>query len=259
MTSWFTTFGYPRTAAPRLLCLHGAGTFASEFQSWPDALDGVADVVAVALPGRAGRMREPCLTTMADIVTALSAELKPWLTEPFAMFGHCFGALVTFELARSLLRDFQVEPVHLFVSGQPAPTRFQPYVNADSSDEQILGYIRSLDGAPEDVLASKAFMRSYLPGMRADLAIWAGYRPQRAAEPLHCPITAYMGAEDAWTNVEQAEGWQAETTGPFRMTVFPGGHLYMRTALPMLAADLATRLRSPGQEPKSVTSRLPSP
>jgi medium-chain acyl-[acyl-carrier-protein] hydrolase len=244
MTSWFTTFGYPRTAAPRLLCIHGAGSFASEFQSWPDALGDVADVVAVELPGRAVRMREPCLTTMANIVTALSAELEPWLTEPFALYGHCFGALVTFELAHSLLRDFQVEPMHLFVSGQPAPALFEPYVAADSSDEQIFGYIRSLGGAPEAVLASKAFMRSYLPGMRADLAIWAGYRPQRTAEPLHCPITAYIGAEDGWTSTEQAKGWETETTGPFALTVFPGGHLYMRTALPMLAADLAARLRS---------------
>lgn len=38
------------------------------------------------------------------------------LDKPFALFGHSFGSLVMFELARKLARDASVTPLCLVVS-----------------------------------------------------------------------------------------------------------------------------------------------
>lgn len=35
--------------------------------------------------------------------------------------GHSMGALIAFELARHMRRDYSAQPVHLFVSGRPSP------------------------------------------------------------------------------------------------------------------------------------------
>jgi medium-chain acyl-[acyl-carrier-protein] hydrolase len=43
------------------------------------------------------------------------------LNKPFAFFGHSMGALVSFELARLLRKQYGLLPVHLFVSGRRAP------------------------------------------------------------------------------------------------------------------------------------------
>jgi hypothetical protein len=52
-----------------------------------------------------------------SLVTAVLAEVEP----PFAIFGHSGGALLGYEVARTLRRRAKAEPAHLFVSGQPAP------------------------------------------------------------------------------------------------------------------------------------------
>jgi len=241
-SAFFTTFGRPRTRAPRLLCMAGGGAFASEFQHWPPRLNGAADVVAVVLPGRERRIREPGICSMPELVDALADEVEPWLGEPMAMFGHSLGALVFFELARRL-RD-RISPLHLFVSAQRGPTLLPPpYLPSSATDEDILVHIRSLDGAPEDVLSNKAFMRSFIPGMRADIAIRESYRHDLAAAPLSCPITSFVGDHDSLAGTpEEARAWQRETTGPFDMVMVPGRHLFLRTHLCVLTDDIAAKL-----------------
>jgi len=240
--AWFTTFGRGRTDATRLLCMAGGGAFASEFQHWPAMLAGSADVVAVVLPGRERRIREQGICSMPELVDALAREIEPWLSEPMALFGHSLGALVLFELAVSLRDRFS--PLHLFVSAQRGPTVLPPpYLPSSSTDEDILNHIRALDGAPEEALANQAFMRSFMPGMRADIAIRESYCHDVDAPPLTCPVTAFVGDHDSLAGTPaEARAWERETTGPFRMVMVPGRHLFLRTHLSVLTDEIAATL-----------------
>jgi len=243
MTSaWFTTFGRPRTGATRLLCMSGGGAFASEYQRWPEALGRSADVVAVVLPGRERRIREPGIHAMTELVDALATEIEPWLDEPMAMFGHSLGALVLFELASSLRNRFS--PVHLFVSGERAPTVRSPsYLPSSCTDEDILNHVRELNGAPEDLLVNRAFMRSFLPGMRADISVRESYCHDFQAPPLSCPITAFVGDHDSPAGtLEEARAWGLETSGPFEMVMVPGRHLFLRTDFSIVTDHTAAKL-----------------
>jgi medium-chain acyl-[acyl-carrier-protein] hydrolase len=234
---WFTNFSRSTSSGPHLLCLASAGAYASEFMSWPAKTAGRVDVQAVLLPGRERRIREPCLTAMPELVDGI-AQALPWKDEPIALFGHSFGALAMFELARHLQRTEIARVVHLFVSAQPAPTLPQHYPPPTASDEAIIEYIRALGGAPEDVLANPAFMRAYFPGMRADLSVHqkCGYDPQPPL--LDCPITAYSGTDDTIATSAKMNPWQNQTTGPFRLVEVPGGHFFLRTSLPTLLDDI---------------------
>jgi len=246
--AWFTTFGRPRTGATRLLCMAGGGAFASEFQHWPEALEGTADIISVVLPGRERRIRETGIRSMTELVDALAREVEPWLDEPLAMFGHSLGALVMFELASSLRDRFS--PVYLFVSAQRGPTVLPPpYLPSSATDEEILNHIRALDGAPEEVLNNKAFMRSFLPGMRDDIGIRESYCHDVDAPPLTCPVTAFVGDHDSLAGTPgEAGAWERETSGPFEMIMVPGRHLFLRTHLSLLTDAIAARLDNPDAE-----------
>jgi len=202
--AWFTTFGRGRTDATRLLCMAGGGAFASEFQHWPAMLAGSADVVAVVLPGRERRIREQGICSMPELVDALAREIEPWLSEPMALFGHSLGALVLFELAVSLRDRFS--PLHLFVSAQRGPTVLPP---------------------------------PYLPSS----SIRESYCHDVDAPPLTCPVTAFVGDHDSLAGTPaEARAWERETTGPFRMVMVPGRHLFLRTHLSVLTDEIAATL-----------------
>jgi medium-chain acyl-[acyl-carrier-protein] hydrolase len=241
---WFTDFGKPSPGLTHMLCLAGAGAFATEFYQWPQALRGHADVAAVLLPGRERRIREPGIRVMSDLVDALVASIRPWLGQPLALFGHSFGALVMFELARRLHREEAGGNLrHLFVSGQLAPRIRQQVPSSSSTDQELIAYIRSFNGAPEDVLANRAFMQSYFPGMRADLALYESYQ-FLPGELVDCPVTAYFGTNDDSVSAEDVRTWQEVATGPLASVGIPGGHLFMRTHISDLVSDIASRLEA---------------
>jgi medium-chain acyl-[acyl-carrier-protein] hydrolase len=103
----------PRPARPaaklRLVCLAWAGGSSAAFARWHKHIDDEIELIAVELPGRMSRVKEPFLTRVEDIVEALAAVLQAagYLdgSKPFALFGHSFGALLAFELTRTLTRQ----------------------------------------------------------------------------------------------------------------------------------------------------------
>jgi medium-chain acyl-[acyl-carrier-protein] hydrolase len=92
----------------RLICLAWAGGSSAAFARWHKQVDDEIELVAVELPGRMSRVKEPFMTRAEDIVEALAAALQAagFLegNKPFALCGHSFGALLAFELVRTLAR-----------------------------------------------------------------------------------------------------------------------------------------------------------
>ena len=63
------------------------------YHTWTGGLSNV-DVCPVQLPGRENRMRERALTRMSLLIDALDIAIRPYLSTPFAFFGHSMGALM---------------------------------------------------------------------------------------------------------------------------------------------------------------------
>src|SRR4051794_27130121 len=101
--AWMTA-PIPRPdARMRLFCFPYAGGGALAYQAWPRLLPDEIEVVAVQLPGREARFREPPMTDLSTLVEALVAAMYPYETlRPFAFFGHSLGALIAFVLAQAL-------------------------------------------------------------------------------------------------------------------------------------------------------------
>jgi medium-chain acyl-[acyl-carrier-protein] hydrolase len=218
----------------RLFCLPYAGGGASTYREWPAHLAADIEVVAVQFPGREERIRERALSDASELCLQLAAVLAPYLDRPFALFGHCMGGLVSFELTRLFRVIGAPLPVHLFISGHAGPRKvysFPPM--AGMSDDELVALIRRLGGTRDEVLADPDVMRLMVPLLRCDLTVCESYR-YVAAEPLACPISVFGGILDKVVRRPDLLLWDAETRGGFQARMYPGGHFFFDDLKPRL-------------------------
>ncbi|MET9641559.1 alpha/beta fold hydrolase [Streptomyces virginiae] len=210
----------------RLYCFHHAGGSASEFARWHRYLPEDVDVCAVQLPGRGARVKERPHTRMRPLVEELAGQLETDL--PMVFFGHSFGALVAFELARALTEAGGPVPRHVFLSARPAPglVTYRGRIH-DLPEEEFLDVMDSRHGGvPAELREHPELRGMVLPYFRADYEVIETYRPA-AAGPVPVPATVLGGTDDS-IPLEQLEAWREHLSGPFGLRMFPGDHFYLR-------------------------------
>lgn len=228
---WFRRAAEPAaetTAGIRLFVLPHAGSGPARYLTWADRLDGI-DLVGVCLPGHERRIAEAPMRGVAEIIDALADTVAAHLDLPFALFGHSFGGLLAFELARRLEGD-GTRPLHVFISGAAVaePSRgtashaAQPSA-ATLTDPAFLAHVRTLGGLDPDVLAHPDLIDLVLPALRADYEASEAHTPDPAAI-LTAPITALGGLHDPAAPPGALIAWARHTAGPFSRVTLPGGH-----------------------------------
>lgn len=241
MNSWVRVV--PRsTARLRLFCFPYSGAGALAFRTWQNNVPGEIDICPVQLPGRENRFRETAFTRMSALVKPLAEALTPYLDLPFALYGHSLGALVAFEVARTLRAWGTPQPVHLLVSGCHAPqiARQAPPIH-QLPDAEFLVEVERFGGTSREVLANKELMQLVLPTLRADLEIYDTYT--YVPEPvLAYPIAAYGGWQDARTTHESLSAWQAQTAANFTLHMFAGSHFFLQTEQDQFLSTLTSTL-----------------
>lgn len=227
VNKWFVNANVNSAAKLRLFCIPYAGGGASAFYEWSHFFPKEIEVCSIQLPGRENRGMEVPLTNLQQIVEIVAEEIQPLINIPFAFFGHSMGALISFELARTIRQKSNVNPVHLFVSGRHAPQI--PCVKQDYHllpDEQFIQELRSLNGTPEIVLQDAEMMSILLPRLRADFSVCGSYQ-YKNDEPFECPITAFGGKNDNGVTYQSLEAWREQTKREFSVCMYPGDHFFL--------------------------------
>ena len=226
----------------RLFCFPYAGAGALIFRKWSDGLPRDIEVCPIQLPGRGTRLTEPPFTKLPCLIEALVRALDPLLDKPFAFFGHSLGALIGFELARQIRRQYGVHPVRLFASAGCAPQiphRASPIHTLP--DKEFLAELRRLNGTPRELLDHEELMEVMLPILRADFALYETYL-YSTEPPLNCPISTFGGLQDRRVNESDLEAWRSQTSASFSLRMFPGDHFFLKE--PLLLRALSQELQS---------------
>ena len=217
-------------ASMRLFCFPYSGGSASLYYAWASCLPSAIEVCAVQLPGRGTRFTEPLCPQLPTLVREIADALLSYFDKPFAFFGHSMGALIGFELARYLRRQYRLSPVRLLVSGHGAPQMPDQHAPLHClPDAELLAKLRELKGMPERVLENAELLELVLPILRADLTLCETY-VYAPDEPLDCGISAFGGLADDYVSRAELEAWQTQTLGAFAVRTFPGNHFFVNTA-----------------------------
>lgn len=223
--SWIQAQAGAQPPRMRLFCLPHAGGGASFFRSWQAQMPPGVQVCRIQPPGREGRIGEPAYRQMAVLVAELAAQMRPWLDQPFALFGHSMGSVVAYELACALQRMART-PVQLWVSACRAPhiADIQPIHHLPRAE--FLAALAARGGTPASVLENQDFMALMEPVLRADLELIERWH-RSTWQPLPCPITALAATDDGVTPLDAVQAWRPYTNAGFELHRFSGGHFYL--------------------------------
>jgi len=223
----------------RVFCFHCAGGSAGQFREWDTLAPRNVEIVAIQLPGREHRMREPPVSSFPDLIAGLIHSLIPCLDRPYVLFGHSLGALTAFEVARTLRTMPVRQPEALCVAARSAP---QLAISRAPVDEypthKLIEVLQMYGGVSEEMLRDTALMQDLLPMIRADFRLVRNYGYEKQP-PLAYPILALGGTADASCREADLRAWAAQTCHSFECRMFPGGHFFLRQHTAALVDVLA--------------------
>jgi surfactin synthase thioesterase subunit len=239
---WFRRYHEPRDGAVQLFCLPHAGGSASFYHPMSAALSPGVEVLAVQYPGRQDRRREPGVNDLRELADRIAEALQRRPEQPWALFGHSYGATLSFEVAARMQAAGR-PPRHVFASGRRAPSRHRVETVHRLGDAGLLTELRALAGTDARILGDEELLRMVLPAIRSDYTAAETY-VYRPGPPLSCPVTVLTGDADPKTTPDEARAWQEHTTGAFDLQVYAGGHFFLANHQPAILRLLAERLNA---------------
>ncbi len=249
MGRWLSTWpsGPDDAALPALLCLPPAGAGCQQFRAWTPALAGIGQVYGAQLPGRENRWREPMPQTFGEAVEAIADELRSVVAggRPLVVFGHSFGGLLGYEVAR------RVRPAALVVSACRAPGHWDGAGRGIVEDDDELDKLFDTAGLDPSFLDedTRALMVAML---RKDAVLSLSYT-HSPGTALSVPVHTWRATGDDTVSEEDLAGWAAVTTGAFHVHRVRGGHHAVLRRPEELLEHLAGLLRHAAAAPADTT------
>jgi len=229
----------------RLFCFPHAGGGPNFFFQWTQPLGPQIECVRVQYPGRAQRHKEKPCATVVSLAEEIGSQWHRLSSKPFAFYGHSFGALVAFELARHLRRQGYPGPEWLFVGCSRAPHLELPFglIHTLPEDDFIQAIQSRYGEIPADLIRDRELRAIFIPPLLADFTAYELYKVA-PEQPLSIPITAFAGREDKAATPASVQEWSGHTEREFEMIVLPGGHFPANSSQDLLIRAIRNRLRN---------------
>lgn len=227
----------------RVVCLPYAGGGATVYFKWAAQLPEDVEVRAAQLPARQDRLAEAPLLRLPAIVDRLMEALRALPPAPLVLYGHSLGALVGFELARSL-QATGAPPLALIAGARGGPQLPSPYPPLRHvSEPAFLQAMHTRYGTPWAILNNEDLMALALPSLRADMEVFETYA-YAPGPPLSFPVLVLRGLKDAGVSAEGARAW-SEVAPALEVREVEGGHFFVDSHPGWVIAQVKERLSAP--------------
>lgn len=226
-SKWFLISRPKPLARYRLFCFPYAGGSASAFLPWEDLLPPQIELVAIQAPGRANRLDESLLTSVAELAERLVGAIPPMLDRPYVTYGHSMGSIVSFELLHLLKQRGLPLPRRYFAAARQAPhipRRIAPFY--DYPLKEFITELKRFGGTPDAVLENAELMEMLVPMLRTELRAAYAYHRDPVVK-LECDVSVMGGARDEIVLPEELPGWQEHFQERMDFRLFDSGHFFM--------------------------------
>ncbi len=219
----------------RLFCLPYAGGSPSVFRTWPDFFyDEQIEICMVQLPGREQRMMDQLQDDFYILVQALLNGIKqPFLTDnvPYAIYGHCMGSLISFELLQHIRALGLKLPIHFIVAAHYAPELLVPETKTTShlkalKPHEFFAIAEDLGGTDDAIMKDPNTSALLITTLSKEYWMYADY-VYRKQDPFDFPITVYYGVRDRLVPRDEIGGWVNETSQKCEFFDVEGDHFFV--------------------------------
>jgi len=211
-----------------LICLPFAGGNRYSYRLYNEAASPSLKMIPLEYPGRGSRLDAAFITDIDCLVEDLYQQARSVMSfQRYAIYGHSMGGLLACLLARKMIENNEVPPLHVFITGTIGPAA----VSRMNSKRHLLGKeefikeLRRLKGIPEEILDNKEMFYFLEPIIRADFRICDEY-VYKEQPPLHIPFTVITGTEEEM-KTEDIQLWQKETEHIIDFRQIPGYHFFI--------------------------------
>lgn len=218
----------PRPAANiKLFCFPYLGGGAQIYRRWPEFLSENIELNAVQLQGREDRRSEAAARDLKAMAATI-AELLATSQKPIALYGHSFGGLLAFEVARQLCH-LGKSPLRVFISSRQAPHLRIKKRRAHLPRLQLINELKRLGGTPAEILSDEALIDQALPTIRANITAIESYSWSESMGKSEFPITAIAARQDTLVPADSIRAWQYQSKSPITFTEVDGDHFYLNS------------------------------
>jgi amino acid adenylation domain-containing protein len=225
----------------RIFCFPGMGGAASAHLPLVEHLPEGVELIAIQLPGRAGRKHEPAITDMdvladevaAAVLSAASAEAGA--SVPVILYGYSQGAWLTLETAYRLQKRAGTMPIKMVIATALPPTApLTPGLArlSATTDTWLTAPLHELKPLfqgvlPDSLLANHELLGDYLSVASDDLLLAQNYKLElagRALDRLEIPIVIVSAKADPIVPEDTMESWRDLAAGEFVRRSIEGTH-----------------------------------
>lgn len=236
---WFWIPDRRPSAALRLFCFPHAGATAATFTRLAADLPDRVEVWALRPPGRGGRHQDRYPPDFDSLIAVVADRMWSRAEEPYAVYGQSYGGLLAYEVARTF--PASRGPIAIAVASVHAPHRWTS-TNSTTQTVDARTLLELSASTPATVLEDRELAAASVAAVSADLRICRTYR-HRPGPPPAMRLRALVGAHDPLVSTGQMAEWERYTSGPFELTVIPGGHVLARPDAPAIAGPVEAMVR----------------
>lgn len=210
----------------KLLYLPYAGGSALLCKSWKRYLGTNVEIQPIELAGRGSRFKEPFYTDMEEAIEDIFHRVLIHTNQPYALYGHSLGALLSFELYYKIRDSGIRQPEYMFFSGSKPPFGILTGKELHKlADREFIEEIVKYNGMEKAILENEELLDLFLPIIRADFKLLEQYLYKKKPMKIEKGVSVLYGNDMTFDLVK---GWSDLTDGEIEYHHIDGNHFFIK-------------------------------
>ncbi|WGL60227.1 thioesterase domain-containing protein [Pigmentibacter sp. JX0631] len=229
----------------KLIVNHHAGGNAAFYFKFTDYFPKNWEIYLIDLPLRSYHNQVKQLKERDDLYHFFSNTFNEFETGNIAIFGHSLGGHISLELAYYLEEIKNIKIKWLGISSKNPPGQSKNTIPLYTySDEELINWLRKVNGTPSELLENKEILNLFLPSLRHDLYLYHNLNSSfKLKYKLEIPLSIFYGNKDSGIEKEKITNWKNFTKNTCNIINFEGNHFYFNDNLDFFSNTLISEIK----------------